>query len=591
MDREKKEKLRGMRGSLAARILLIATIFLVIPLLILVGLLYMDDIRVKKNNNYFTLKVVMAQKVGLVSGVISHEMELLSEISYLLRKVPNQEEELGELARRDGVAALFHVKKEANGQYICDMSSNQDIKGKDFTGLIEEAEKGTVFIVDPHVSVFYLVRYVENREEAWITVFLINHLSQNFPIEKEIISPSSTSLIDQGGTVIVSTDKKLMGHQFPRPIKSEYTFEGHTFISVEKQVPKTNFSLLLSAPQEVNFVDIPYFFLKVIIALALIAIIGGGGMLLLTKKISKPLRKLAQMMDDVGRGELEKRFTPEPMGFEINALGDIFNDTVESLNEHIEVAHKERLEKETYENELLIGEEVQLSILPKKLPEFPGLEMAARFIAAKEVGGDFYDFLPNGKLMISIADTSGKGISACLYSLSVRSMLRSYGEFHQELDVIVRETNNLFCHDTGDTGVFVTAFIAFFDPQTKRFHYSNCGHFPALLQKKNGDIQKLTTEGMALGVVPFEQVETKEVQLESGDTLLLFTDGVVEAHNEEDRLITSFQNKKNLSPQQIVDDVIEEVALFAEGCPQHDDLTLLVIKVKDSHVIAASNTE
>ena len=210
--------------------------------------------------------------------------------------------------------------------------------------------------------------------------------------------------------------------------------------------------------------------------------------------------------------------------------------------------------------------------------------MAARFIAAKEVGGDFYDFLSNGQLMLSIADTSGKGISACFYSLSVRSMLRSYGEIHEDLETIVRETNNLFCLDTGDTGVFVTAFIAFFDPKTKRFHYSNCGHFPALLQRANGTIEKLTTPGMALGVVPFDEVATSSVQLETGDTLLLYTDGVVEAHNDamemfgEDRLLTSFQNKKGLPPQEIVDTMIEEVALFAEGSPQHDDLTIITLK-------------
>lgn len=585
MDQGKKEKHRALGGSLSARIFLITIIFLIIPLLALVSLLYIDDLHVKKDNNNFTLKVIMDQKVGLIEGMIFHEMEVLAEVSYLLRKIPDPESELDELARRDGVAALFHVKKMTSGRYISDMASKVGIKGKDFTGLVEEAKKGIVFVVETNVPVFYLIRYGPERDEAWITVFHLDHLSKSFPIEKDIISPASISLIDMKGMVIASTDEKLKGHQFVCPIKGEYSLNDEMFISNEKHVPKTNFLLLISAPEWINFVDIPYFFMKIFIVLVLIILVGGGGTLLLTKKLGRPLRKLIQMMDHVARGDLKKRYTPVSMGFEINDLGAIFNETVSSLDEHIEVAHRERLAKETYEQELLIGEEVQASILPKELPKFPGVDMAARFIAAKEVGGDFYDFLSNGKLMLSIADTSGKGISACLYSLSVRSMLRSYGEIHKDLDVIVRETNNLFCRDTGDTGVFVTAFIAFFDPKTKLFHYSNCGHFPALLQRADGTIEILTTRGMALGVVLFDAVVTDKVQLKSGDTLMLYTDGVVEAHNNdmemfgEQRLLTSFRDKKDLSPKQIVDTMIEEVALFAEGSPQHDDLTIVILKI------------
>ena len=183
MNREKKEKLRGMGGSLAARIFLIATLFLIIPLLTLIGLLYIDDLRVKKDNNNFILKVIMDQKVGLIEGIISREMEVLAEVSYLLRKIPDPESELDELARRDGVEALFHVKKTANGQYISDMASKSGIKGKDFTGLIDGAKKGILFVVEPSVPVFYLTRYVPERDEAWITVFHLAHLSKNFPIE------------------------------------------------------------------------------------------------------------------------------------------------------------------------------------------------------------------------------------------------------------------------------------------------------------------------------------------------------------------------------------------------------------------------
>ncbi|NRA89827.1 MAG: SpoIIE family protein phosphatase [Simkaniaceae bacterium] len=585
MKQGKKEQIRGIKGSLTNRIFLIATVFLIIPLLILIGLLYTDDLRVKKENNTFTLKVLMDQKVELIEGMIARELEVLSEVSFLLRKIEVTDELLRELARRDGVTALFHVKKQGSGQYFSHLSSDQNFEGKDFSYLVEMAKKDVVFTVVPNEPIFYLTYYIPKYDEAWVSVVDLEHLEKNFAIEKNIISPAATSLINLDGVVVASTNDELNGYRFHSHVNSLYMIQDVPYIAEERKIPRTNFFLLISAPEAVNFVDFPYFFLKVFIALGVIIIIGGGGAFLLTKKLGKPLRRLLNVMHAVAIGNLNKRFEPASMGFEINSLGEILNETIDSLNTHIEVAHKERLEKETYAKELLIGEEVQASILPKEVPNFPGTQIAARFIAAKEVGGDFYDFLSNGKFMLSIADTSGKGISACLYSLSVRSMLRSYGEIHKDLDVIVKETNNLFCHDTGDTGVFVTAFISFFDPQTKRLLYTNCGHFPALLLRSDGKLEKLTTKGMALGVIPFDTVETKEVQLETGDILMFYTDGVVEAHNEaqemfgEETLTNSFQVKKDLSPKEIVDTMIEEVALFAEGTPQHDDLTIVILKV------------
>ncbi|MCB1072154.1 MAG: SpoIIE family protein phosphatase [Chlamydiales bacterium] len=585
MKQGKKEKNHRVRGSLASRILLIALVFLVFPLLALVGLLYIEDTRIKSDNNYFTLEVLMDQKEDFVMGVIRHELDFLASISYLLPRIPNQSSVLQELAQREEVSALFHLKKGENGHFFSDMASSSDYLGRDYSGLVAQAKKGTDFVVDPNIDVFYLTRMEKNGEGAWVIAFTLLHVLKSFPIENEVIHPASTSIVAKNGKILSSTDPQFKGMHLPLPIRGEYRYKGVKYVTLGRNIPQTNFSLVIAAPKAINFVDVPYFILKVVIALSFIVVIGGGGAMFLTKKLSRPLKNLIRAMEGVGRGDLSRRFKPQKMGFEINTIGEIFNETVDSLNANMEAVQKERVERETYEKELRIGEEVQQSILPKKVPNFPGLEMAARFIAAKEVGGDFYDFLVQDQLMLSIADTSGKGISACLYSLSVRSMLRSYGEIHRELDLILKETNNLFCRDTGDTGVFVTAFVAFFDPKTKIFHYSNCGHFPALRLKKDGTIEKLTTKGMALGVLPFHEVITDQTKLESGDQLILFTDGIVEAHNEEmelfgeKRLIASLQEKKGWESQKIVDQVIEEVALFAEGTPQFDDLSLVVIKV------------
>lgn len=594
MSEDKKEKIRGLRGSLASRILLIAMIFLVVPLLFLSFLLYKEDGRIKSDNNFFTLSVLMKKKVEVFDAQISHERDFLSGIGFLLEKVENPQSLLEGLSKREGVSALFHVKKEYGGYYLCDMSSVDKYQGKDFTEVIKESEKGIYLILDPKNLIFFLTKASKDGNEAWITVFSFNRFVQNFSIEKEILYPSAITLLADDGSVITSTDSQLKDLRFGDAQGEVLLYKGEDphfvlkkekHIAVKQHVPQTNFSLLISAPQKINFVDIPYFLLKIGVFLGLIILIGGGGVIWLTARLSKPLKCFIRVMSKVGKGDLTQRFVCDTMGFEFNIIGEIFNETVQSLTHHMQEAEQERVEKETYATELMIGEEVQSSIIPKELPEFPGLEIAARFIAAKEVGGDFYDFLPGEKLMVSIADTAGKGISACLYSLSVRSMLRSYGIIHQELDVIVNETNELFCLDTRDTGVFVTAFVAFFEPTTKELHYTNCGHFPAFLLRRYGAVEKLTTEGMALGVIPFDHVTTRRVKLEPGDLLVLFTDGVVEAHNAkqelfgEERLIEFLELKKSQSPQQIVDDLIEEVAMFAEGTSQHDDLTIVVMRI------------
>ncbi|NGX50650.1 MAG: Phosphoserine phosphatase RsbU [Chlamydiae bacterium] len=566
MNEEKKEK---VRGSLASRILLTALIFLVVPLLALSFLLYIEDGRIKSDNNLFTLDLLMKKKIEMVETLITHERNFLSGIGFLLSKIETPQELLNEVERREGVSALFHLKKGAGGEFLCDISSDGLYQGRNFTSLMQQSRAEIYLVLDLKESIFFLTNASSDGSEAWVTALSLSYFKRTFPIDREIIYPAVTSLLTESGRVVFGSDDL-----------------GEKSISLQRSLPQTNFSLRISAPQAINFVPLPYFLLKVGVLLASIILLGGGGALYLTSRLSKPLKRLIQVISKVGRGELTERYTPDRMGFEFNVIGEMFNETVDSLSHHMEEAEQERAEKERYLTELKIGEEVQNSILPKELPKFPGLDIAVRFIAAKEVGGDFYDFLENDRLMLSIADTSGKGISACLYSLSVRSMLRSYGEIHQDLDLIVNETNNLFCLDTGDTGVFVTAFVAFFDPKTKELHYTNCGHFPALLLRKEGSTERLTTQGMALGVAAFEQVSTKRVVLESGDLLVLYTDGVVEAHNareelfREERLIEFLEKKRDQSPQQIVDELIEEVALFAEGTPQHDDITFLVLRIQ-----------
>lgn len=326
----------------------------------------------------------------------------------------------------------------------------------------------------------------------------------------------------------------------------------------------------------------------------LVLLLGGGGTVWLTRRMAKPLQRLSQVMQGVESGDLNARYRKDWMGFEINVLGSHFNRTIDALTRHMETAKNERVAKEKLAQELKIGQEIQTSILPRVMPSFPGVEVAAGFLPAKEVGGDFYDvFVKKGaegdstsdQLMLAIADAAGKGVSACLYSLCVRSMLRSYEATIDELPKIIDATNSIFCLDTADSGVFVTAWVGAYNAISRKLNYSCCGHYPALLIKQDGSLLELTTRGMALGVQAFEKVESSTVQLHSGDFILLYTDGVLEAHNSNDelfgkeRLIECIRTKKWSSAQELVDAVEQTVAVFAASTPQHDDVTLLVLRV------------
>ena len=585
-DSKKRQKQPTNKGSLASRILLIALIFLVVPLVALVALLYREETRIKSSNNLFTLNVLIDQKEEFIKGIIRHELDYLNTVSLILQSSNGRDELLKQLALRDEVSNIFHLKENEEGVFIVDESADELYIGKDFSQLIKYAKEGLVFILDSEMPIFFLTLYDDSQKQGYVSVFKITDFLKNFPIQNRVFNLATTSIVSSDGKIVSSTITALIDKTLPFSKNGEILYGDNKYTTVQKGIAKTNFFLMLSAPKAINFVDIPFFIIKITVALIVIASIGAIAVFILTKKLSEPLKSLIEMIDHLSLGDLSPRYVRKKMGFEINVIGDVLNKTLDFLDQNMEQVQKERIERRAYEEELKIGEKVQHSILPKKVPTFPGLEMAALFKAAKEVGGDFYDFLVKDRLMVSIADTSGKGISACLYSFSVRSMLRSFGEQYHDLDIILKETNNLFCKDTGDSGMFVTAFVSFFDPKTNILEYANCGHFPALLMRKKGNIEKLDTKGMALGVVNFDKIETKKIKLNRGDILCMYTDGIVEMHNMEnklfgeERLIKSLRKNESLSCKKIVADVFEEAITHAEGVPQFDDLSIIAIRVE-----------
>ena len=248
----------------------------------------------------------------------------------------------------------------------------------------------------------------------------------------------------------------------------------------------------------------------------------------------------------------------------------------------------DEIKRQRLEQELVIGQKIQLSLLPKRFPEKKGWQFAAVYQAARQVGGDFYDFIqsPNNPnvLTITVADVTGKGVPAAIFMASMRSVIRTLCIEERSPATILTLTNQAIVQDSG-AALFLSCVIARLNTQTNQLTLANAGHeWPLWIKVDKDDVETLYVPGVVLGA--FHQVAPleKTVTIEAGDFLLFFTDGVTEARNEEgdffgdERLLETAVAGKHDSAAEMVKRIETAVAAFTQGMPQSDDLTLMVIK-------------
>lgn len=237
--------------------------------------------------------------------------------------------------------------------------------------------------------------------------------------------------------------------------------------------------------------------------------------------------------------------------------------------------------------ELAIAADIQASFLPESLPQPAGWQLTATLRPARQTSGDFYDVmeLPDGRLGLLIADVTDKGTGAALFMALSRTLLRTYAfEYPDWPQKVLRATNKRILTDTR-AGMFVTVFYGILDPRTGTLAYCNGGHNPPyLLSVHNRSTpQVLRNSGIALGVTDEIPWETRTVELEAGDTLVLYTDGITEAHDrdlqlfDEQRLLATLQATVGRSALAVQEAILTAVDQFAGDAPQFDDLTVMVL--------------
>ena len=242
------------------------------------------------------------------------------------------------------------------------------------------------------------------------------------------------------------------------------------------------------------------------------------------------------------------------------------------------------IEKGRMERELQMAREVQASLLPRQTPQLPGWEFAAFWQPARQVAGDFYDFIPGERLGLVIADVSDKGMPAALFMALVRSIVRASVAQALAPAQEISQANRLICADSLNS-MFVTLFYAQLDPAAGELVYVNAGHNPPLLLRAGrGELIELTRTGMVLGLFDTVRYDQRSVQLDSGDLLLLYTDGVTDALDEQGqafgiervrRLIVQHRNATAAELSSALDRAVTE---FSGAAAHFDDITVLVAK-------------
>ena len=252
-------------------------------------------------------------------------------------------------------------------------------------------------------------------------------------------------------------------------------------------------------------------------------------------------------------------------------------------------AEKDRGRLITLQNELEIAREIQAAMIPQKFPPFPErkeIEIFAHMIAAKKVGGDFYDFffIDENHFGFAIGDVSGKGVPAALFMAVSRTLLKSTA-FREKAAKDVLSSVNKLLRDEKTNAMFVTLFYGILDTRTGEIEYSNAGHNPPLVVKRGGKIVPLDlTEDFVLGAISYSEYHSKKIKIQPGESILLHTDGVTEAMNHEyeqysdERLHARLNSQKQLSPTELVHSILEDVNAFSAGAEQSDDITVMALK-------------
>jgi sigma-B regulation protein RsbU (phosphoserine phosphatase) len=257
---------------------------------------------------------------------------------------------------------------------------------------------------------------------------------------------------------------------------------------------------------------------------------------------------------------------------------------------------EERMERERLEQELQLASEIQQRFQPTAPPQVKGYELQGISFPCYEIGGDYYDFIErkDGRLLIALGDVSGKGTAAALLMSSLHAAVHAQAAFNNSIVDTINAVNRYLAENT-PSNRFVTLFYAELDPETGSLAFLNAGHNPPLIVHAAGTVEQLASGGLPLGINPNADFREGRTQINPGDVLVIYSDGVSEAYNPEGeefgtaRLWEVVSRNLDASAAGIRDRIESALTKFSQGTPAADDITLVIVKRQAVGLAVASS--
>ncbi|OGN61965.1 MAG: hypothetical protein A3F09_05155 [Chlamydiae bacterium RIFCSPHIGHO2_12_FULL_49_11] len=606
-------KSHGFRGSLALRVLVISFVFVILPLVLYALLLFIKDYREEEEALFERLNYIQRSNEEYIFQLENSSVLFLQSLDKLLDILVDDKsnvlsqplmEVLEGYVTRENLTAISVVQR-GEETYTCRYSTNKAYINKRFTFLGPRTVKPIDYFIDDDLlfgsSLYIVVKLVQPILTQYIIASIaLSTLIEN--LDRRMADASlDTTVMTGAGKVLATSNPPFEGKTFSfkpsaksielssiKNVKNGIQFQGDVaYFGVLSNIPQTGDMIILSLPSRLVVKSMLEYMERLGIFLLFILVIGSIAAYLLTLRMSRPLKNLNHMMHSVGEGDLETRFSYDTFGFEINLLGEGFNQMLVSLKKTIEHMQIERAAREVFQKEMEIARQIQQSILPDPHYDDTHISIRTYFNPAKEVAGDYYDLLREGnRILITVADGVGKGVSSALYSFDLRSIVRSCFIRGDSLEDMVHHANKLFCEDTKDTGSFVTAFIGIIDTDKGILEFVNMGHEPPILLNAGHPPRERTERVIAFGVEDSIQVEVQEIPLQENETIFVYSDGLIDQKNKSGTffgLENVMSVLENAPSDKIIDVLYSALQEFAEGEEQFDDITMMIITGKNEN--------
>ena len=427
--------------------------------------------------------------------------------------------------------------------------------------------------------------------------------------EIKLYPNSYNYMLGRGGTFLVSDRPEAILNEsyFARPLlegdkgmleaghrmvngesgMSQFNRDNQEYILFFAPVTTTGWSVCVAALYSDIFAEIDGLRNRVIIVLMLGVLLLAGFCFFTVRRLTEPLVRFAGSANEIAKGNFNVELPVIKSKDEMKILHDSFGAMQKSLVEYIDELEKTTASKERIESELRIARDIQMGMVPKVFPPFPDrddLDLYAKLIPAKEVGGDLYDFfIKDDKFYFIVGDVSGKGVPASLVMAVTCRLFRTVAAHVQTPAEIVSALNDALA-ESNESNMFCTFFIGILDVKNGHLQYCNAGHNAPVIVAPSGEVKFMEVEpNLPLGLFGGFPYEGQECDIVKGTTMFLYTDGVTEAENKEkalysdERLLDLMREQGGNAPHAIIDAALDDIEKHVNGADQSDDITIMCV--------------